>query len=114
MDTSKVEKAWATYIRSMVARTSKGEPLPTCTEVCQWLKRQYFPDGVIYGYHFDSNPTAKIGEAEDGHDFLVVDNTHIIDLWYKDVYDPEFPLLLPIERAPEYYGDRSKWEILPA
>lgn len=80
-----------------------------CTQVCQWLKKNHLPDAVIMGYNADDNPTAVVGEAEGGHDFLVVDNKWIVDFWYEANYDEKFPLLLPIERAAEYYGDRSTW-----
>lgn len=82
---------------------------PPCTHICAWLKIFYFKDAKILGYHFDDNPTAVVGEAEGGHDFLVVEGKYIIDFWYRYLCDPTFPLYIPIEDAHKYYGDNTKW-----
>jgi hypothetical protein len=79
-----------------------------CTNVCHWLRENYFPEARIMGYFNDDNPTAIVGQSEGGHDFLILDD-QIIDFWHKELYDEYFPLALPLAEAPNYYGDSSAW-----
>lgn len=79
-----------------------------CTNVCKWLRDNYFPEAEVMGYFHDDNPTAIIGRDEGGHDFIVVDN-HIIDFWHKELYDEYFPLALPLADAERYYGNSNNW-----
>lgn len=80
-----------------------------CTNICHWLKINYFPEAVIMGYFHDDNPSAKIGEVEGGHDFLIMEN-YIIDFWQRNIYDKFSPIVIPLDRAAEYYGNPATWE----
>lgn len=80
-----------------------------CTNGCIWLKENYFPNAKIKGYFHEDNPTAKIGESEGGHDFLVVNDEFIVDLWYKAYYEENHPLYLPIADAHKFYGNINLW-----
>ncbi len=73
--------------------------------------------GVIMGYFHNDNPSALLGEAEGGHDFLLVDGRFIVDLWGYD-YDgrvPEGVLDLDDPRDAAFitalYGSRDSWVV---
>jgi hypothetical protein len=82
-----------------------------CTEIADELQETIFKKRktVVMGYSIYDNTTAKIGEDEEGHDFLVVDGKYIVDLWYRDYYEKNFPFYFPIERASELYGNPKLW-----
>jgi|ERR1700761_2962631 len=80
-----------------------------CTNICRWLISNYFPEAVIMGYWHEDNPTAIIGEAEGGHDFIVIDNC-IIDFWQRLMCDTYFPLIIPMQEAHKYYGNPANWQ----
>jgi hypothetical protein len=69
--------------------------------------------GAVYGYLIEDNPEAKIGGAEVGHDFTVVDDRWLVDFWAKDSYQlPDlYDMTDPDERRQvrERYGDPGKW-----
>lgn len=81
-----------------------------CSEVCKWLKKNHLKDALMMGYYHDENPTAKVGESEGGHDFLILNGKYIVDFWYRRNYNYAFPLCLPLERASEFFGEKDKWE----
>ncbi len=85
-----------------------GSQLAICTSVCRWIIENWLPSGKVFGYYCDENPTAIVGEAEGGHDFVLVDDTYIIDFWYKHTYDPEFPAIVKVSDQ-TVYGDKSTW-----
>lgn len=70
--------------------------------------------GVVYGYSIDENPEAKVGEAEFGHDFAVVDDRWLVDFWAKDTY--RLPDLYDFDDPAEkmevrrLYGDPALWK----
>lgn len=88
-----------------------GTEFVICTNGARWLQQHFFPEGVVMGYSIDDNPTATIGVNEEGHDFLVVNDT-IIDFWPRTVpYDRTVPIAQAVETA-QGYGNVSKWEVV--
>jgi hypothetical protein len=68
--------------------------------------------GVRMGYYAEDNPTAALGRAEGGHDFLIVDDEWILDFWAAAYYgeSPIHSLKTDAAEIARLYGDRSKWE----
>ena len=57
--------------------------------------------GDIRGYWHDDNPTARAGEAEGGHDFVLLPDGFIVDPWLYHYYGeaPILDLTIPEEKA---------------
>lgn len=121
MKTSIVETALLAYlIESYTSNFDdqgnalEGSEYIICTNVCKWLRTNYFPNAKIIGYWMEENPTALIGEAEGGHDFLLVDDQYIIDFWYIELYDESAPLFVDIKKdtdyVQKYYGQPRTWQ----
>lgn len=106
-----IEALWLVFEAEANAKRPGGFG-QNCTISAMWVKDKHFPDGVVTGYHHDNNPTAVIGEAEGGHDFLIVGD-YIIDFWYRYWYGDDKPVLVKLDECSSLYGDRSKFEIVP-
>lgn len=67
--------------------------------------------GVRMGYFIEDNPTAELGRAEGGHDFLIVDEEWILDFWAAAYYGerPIHNLQTDTAEIARLYGDRTKW-----
>lgn len=93
---------------------AEGEsPFGICTNCAKWLKQNHFPDGVVMGYHHSNNPTAVVGKAEGGHDFLIVrDNGSewILDFWHRLYYHYELPIAIHYSEWETLYGDPLTFE----
>lgn len=82
----------------------------TCTDAAYATQR--VTGGRVMGYWHDQNPAATLGNAEGGHDFLIVDGTWLIDFWAAAYYG-EMPILnleKDEQEIARLYGDRDKWE----
>jgi hypothetical protein len=94
-----------------------GNPFIICTNGARWLQENFFKDAKVVGYSIYDNPEALIGQENDGHDFLLIDNRYILDFWYKHIYgEKEAPVYLDIlkdtDLVKKYYGNPDKWEEL--
>jgi hypothetical protein len=103
------------FVADGPARLPNGAVAAICAHGALYL--QALIGGVLVGYRHDDNPTALLGEAEGGHDFLIVDGRYVVDLWGCD-YDGRVPdgvldLQDPAEAAlvARLYGDRECWEM---
>ena len=66
--------------------------------------------GTVMGYWADENPAASLGASEGGHDFLVLNDSMILDIWSWVYYDaPPLVQLSDTAEVLRLYGDRSKW-----
>jgi len=86
-------------------------PTGCCTNSALWLKEELSPvRSKVVGYAYEDNPKARAGRDEGGHDFLVVDETFIVDVWLKDTYGGPLVTRLNDDRAvAKWYGDPEKW-----
>lgn len=91
-----------------------GTQTGTCTNTACMVAKKF--GGRVVGYHHADNPTAKLGENEGGHDFVVIGNRWLVDWWAKNVtgdttqeifdfQDPNDAKLIA-----ELYGEPSKWK----
>ncbi len=87
----------------------------TCTNTAVYLAERL--DGDVYGYYIEDNPTAKMGEAEGGHDFSIIDERWLLDFWAQDVY--QLPWLYDLEDPKDaeavkaLYGFHESWTKMP-
>ena len=57
-----------------------------------------------------------MGEDEGGHDFAIIDDRFLADVWYQSVYDPDAPTLFDMEdpedlaEVKRLYGDPATWK----
>jgi hypothetical protein len=86
-----------------------------CT-ACAYLVVEHF-GGHVRGYYHAHNETARIGEAEGGHDFAITPERFLVDPWVFH-YCGEAPVLdltFADDRAQalERYGPEENWQKLP-
>jgi hypothetical protein len=117
----------AAIVRTTASRTAPTEPdgparLPDgsdaaiCSHGARYLQRLI--GGVILGYDHTTNPAAELGAAEGGHDFLLVADRYIVDLWGYDfdgrvpdgVLDLHDPADAPLVK--QLYGRRECWQVV--
>jgi hypothetical protein len=87
----------------------------TCSQSA--IESQKILGGTIYGYFTTDNPTARLGQSEGGHDFLVLvdeDCRYILDIWGAAYQGT--PLVLDFRtdwrKISVLYGSRSKWSVV--
>lgn len=82
-----------------------------CTDSSTYLAARL--GGWVYGYTSEDNPTAEVGEAEGGHDFVVVGDRWLVDFWAWDTYQlPDlYDLDDPADKALvlKRYGPPVNW-----
>jgi hypothetical protein len=80
-----------------------------CTQAA--FESQKVVGGVIYGYHAEDNPSALLGSSEGGHDFLLVEDRYILDVWAAAYYGykPIFDLQTDQVEILMLYGPRDMW-----
>lgn len=92
----------------------KGEEAPfgTCTCSAGWMAEELGLDRcLILGYLSRNNPKARAGRDEGGHDFLVVDNNVIVDVWLSELYrGPLITQMSDWKAVRKWYGEPSQWE----
>jgi hypothetical protein len=93
---------------------------PNCSMAADWVRTRlgrFGRDAEIVGYWHEDNPTAKAGEVEGGHDFLLLGGRYIVDFWQKEVWDAAHPLLLDAKHNRDevlaIYGDPHTWKGVP-
>lgn len=98
-----------------------------CTVYAQHARGELSKDGIsaeVKGYFSQDNPTANAGAAVGGHDFCVVQDRWIVDLWLREVWMPinqltQQPTEVVLDMEDEddmvevrfRYGDPSTWEV---
>lgn len=89
-----------------------------CTN-CAHFMAHLLGTGAVYGFAHDSNPVeCPAIEAAGGHDYLLVNDRYIVDIWislYTGYIDqPVFDLQDPEDAADiqHIYGPRSNWSVL--
>jgi len=94
-----------------------GECLWRCTNGARFIV-ELVGRGHVFGFHDKDNPGTATGELAFGHDFAVIDDRWIVDIWSKHfvglsercVFDLEFESdAAEIRRL---FGDRSKWTLV--
>jgi len=99
-------------VRELQAFAIRVGRVGTCTECAERVVEKF--GGVVVGFFHADNPTAQVAEAEDGHDFAIVDSRYLVDPWQSSVYgDPAvYDLTEPsdVARVHVLYGDPSQWQ----
>lgn len=99
---------------SKTLQDEEGHPFIVCTNIAKWLKKNFYPNAEIMGYHTENNSDAEIGQDAGGHDFILIDNRFIIELWFSQIEEKDCPILFDLKENPElvkkYFGDVDKWE----
>jgi hypothetical protein len=87
-------------------------PSGTCTCSAEWMAEEIGRERcVILGYWSENNPKAKAGRDEGGHDFLVVDDRVIVDVWLADWQGgPLITKTSDWKSVRKWYGEPSKWK----
>lgn len=89
-----------------------------CTDYAIWA-RDVLGRGMIFGFFNHTNPGTKTGQHSGGHDFLVVDERFIVDLWLREVVQWTDQVVFDLqseadrEAIREFYGDQSGWSVVP-
>src|SRR5713226_1654516 len=67
--------------------------------------------GFVVGYDHADNPTAELGAAESGHDFLVVDQ-FIVDVWAAEAHGaPAVIDRRDTSVVTRLYGNPAQWDV---
>jgi hypothetical protein len=86
-----------------------------CTACARIIAERF--GGEVRGYYHNENPTARVGEAEYGHDFAVTSERFLVDPWLFHYYgdSPVLDMDVPSERAEALtrYGPEENWKRLP-
>jgi hypothetical protein len=86
-----------------------GKAVGICTNSARYLKS--IVGGLVVGYDLSENPTAEIGVAESGHDFLLLEH-FVVDIWAAEIYGT--PPVVRRSRAKlirRLYGDSAQWRV---
>ena len=86
-----------------------------CTACARIIAERF--GGEIRGYFHIHNETARIGQAEGGHDFAMTPERFVVDPWLFHYYGetPVLDLTLPDDRAEALarYGPEENWQRVP-
>jgi len=114
-----VNEVWGRHERWEAAHPGRYRPLVCegvgligrCTDTSVWLADRL--GGQVHGYQHKDNPTAVMGEAEGGHDFVVVADRWLVDWWAKDTYQMrdlyDMKNQGDMEEVLKLYGAPEKW-----
>lgn len=94
---------------------SRGLSDTHCT-TCAGYVQMELGRGEVWGYEHSRNPTARLGQFEGGHDFLIVDNKFLVDTWGVNsevrLPQPVLHLVRDAEIIRAFYGDPDTWSHL--
>jgi hypothetical protein len=89
-----------------------------CTDAAMKVAEAF--GGRVVGYYAKNNPAAAIGrEVCEGHDFAIVADRFIVDIWAFQVLHFTSQPVFDLEDADErelvrhLYGDAQKWDDVP-
>src|SRR3954453_18221627 len=60
-------------------------PTRHCTACAQIVTERF--GGEVRGYHHADNPKARVGAAEEGHDFAITPGGFLVDPWLFHYYE---------------------------
>ena len=92
-----------------------GSAMGNCTN-CARRVVELLGRGEVWGFSADSNPKAESVDGCSGHDFAVVDDRYIVDVWISLYTGRVKQIVFDLDAnadQPEInrlYGDRSTWE----
>ena len=72
--------------------------------------------GQVWGYLCEDNPQALAGRAEGGHDFALVGERYLVDVWrleFEDATRAVYDLVADATEVERIYGPRDRWERVP-
>jgi len=85
-----------------------------CTNYALWA-RDVLGCGQVFGFFDQDNPGTETGQHAGGHDFLVIDDRWIVDLWVREVVGWSEKVVFDLEDETDsasvtrFFGDRQKW-----
>jgi hypothetical protein len=88
-----------------------------CTDYAEWC-RNLLGGGVICGFHDHENPGTLPGRVAGGHDFLVLYDRFVVDLWLREVMQWTEQIVFDVksqkdrEAIKHYHGEANKWTIV--
>ncbi len=96
-----------------------GSAMAICTN-CARRVVEILGRGVVWGYSVLDNPDTKAADGCGGHDFAIIDDRFIVDVWislfvgeyHRSVFDFEDPGNAAV--IVELYGNRTTWTRLDA
>lgn len=128
----KDEKACGIYYSDIYHEGEEWAMLPTHQEMgkctnCAWYVVKRIGRGRVMGFYAENMPNYTYEPVRDcfGHDFAVIDDRYIVDLWLSlyagkekqtvyDMKDPQdIPKIKKIYGDPAYWKDMSKGELNP-
>lgn len=88
-----------------------------CTEYAMWA-RDVLGCGQVFGFFDCDNPGTELGQYAGGHDFLVIDDRYIVDLWIREVVGLSEQVVFDLqderdsESVARFFGDRQRWSLV--
>lgn len=100
-----------------VAWLPNGEEMGRCTN-CAWYVVDRLNEGDVYGFYTDDNPVVTHREILGcgGHDFAVIGNRYIVDIWVSLYNGAEEQVVYDLGNSADadkiraLYGDTRRWE----
>ncbi len=74
--------------------------------------------GQVFGFYDHENPETDTGGFAGGHDFAVIDNRWVVDLWSKHFVGISDRCVFDLESDADaaeirrLFGDRSRWKLM--
>lgn len=88
-----------------------------CTDYAYWA-RDVLGCGQVFGFFDSANPGTETGNFCGGHDFLVIDDRFIVDLWLREVPNWTKQVVFDLESSDDaasvkkFFGDRKRWTLV--
>lgn len=86
-----------------------------CTSCAKYVRSLYPQNTKIIGFASWDNPEALLSRAQDGHDFAIIEDRYIVDIWAVDIESASLHKVLDL-RNPTHqeiilslYGDKAAW-----
>lgn len=97
-----------------------GEEMGRCTNCANWIKEIYGDRADVYGFMVEDNPkcTSKALGIGGGHDFVLIDQQYIVDIWISHYTGEEKQYVFDLQdrndfqKITEIFGDPRKWSYL--
>jgi len=88
-----------------------------CTDYAMWA-RDVLGCGQVFGFFDQDNPGTETGQHAGGHDFLVIDDRWIVDLWIREVVGWCKQVVFDLQdetdsaNVTRFFGDRQRWSLV--
>lgn len=97
-----------------------GESLSICTHSAFLIKELYGERADIYGFYCKDNPRCKHDDIlkADGHDFAIVDDRYIVDLWISHFKGSESQYVFDMKDKSDFesimriFGSPKRWDYM--